>query len=57
MLQVRNVPDDVHEELRRRASAARMSLSDFAGQSWPGWPGGPPSPTCLTEPLAATVTP
>lgn len=32
MLQVRDVPDDVHEELRRRASAAGMSLSDFAGQ-------------------------
>ena len=32
MLQVRDVPDDVHAELRRRASAAGMSLSDFAGQ-------------------------
>jgi antitoxin FitA len=29
MLQVRNVPDDVHAELRRRASAAGMSLSDY----------------------------
>jgi antitoxin FitA len=29
MLQVRNVPDDVHEELRRRASAAGLSLSEY----------------------------
>ena len=29
MLQVRNVPDEVHAELRRRASAAAMSLSDY----------------------------
>ena len=33
MLQVRDVPDDVHAELRRRASAAGMSLSDFARQA------------------------
>lgn len=32
MLQVRDVPDDVHAELRRRAAAAGMSLSDFARQ-------------------------
>jgi len=32
MLQVRDVPDDVHAELRRRAAAVGMSLSDFAGQ-------------------------
>jgi len=32
MLQVRDVPDDVHRELRRRARAAGMSLSDFARQ-------------------------
>ena len=32
MLQVRDVPDDVHAQLRRRASAAGMSLSDFVGQ-------------------------
>lgn len=30
MLQVRDVPDDVHAELRARAAAAGMSLSDFA---------------------------
>ena len=30
MLQVRDVPDGVHAELRRRAAAAGMSLSDFA---------------------------
>jgi plasmid stability protein len=29
MLQVRNVPDDLHAELRRRAAAAGMSLSDY----------------------------
>jgi plasmid stability protein len=29
MLQVRNVPDDVHAELRRRARAAGVSLSDY----------------------------
>lgn len=32
MLQVRDVPDDVHAELRRRAAAAGMSLSDFTLQ-------------------------
>lgn len=32
MLQVRDVPDDVHAELRRRAATAGMSLSDFARQ-------------------------
>lgn len=30
MLQVRHVPDHVHSELRRRARAAGLSLSDFA---------------------------
>lgn len=29
-IQVRNVPDDVHRELRTRAAAAGVSLSDFA---------------------------
>ncbi len=29
MLQVRNVPDEVHATLRARAAAARMSLSDY----------------------------
>lgn len=32
MLQVRDVPDDVHAELRRRAAKSGMSLSDFARQ-------------------------
>ena len=30
MLQVRDLPDDVHAELRRRAAAVGMSLSEFA---------------------------
>jgi len=29
-IQVRNVPDDVHRELRVRAATAGVSLSDFA---------------------------
>ena len=29
MLQVRNVPDEVHAELRRRAQAAGVSLSEY----------------------------
>jgi antitoxin FitA len=29
-IQMRNVPDDVHRELRTRAAAAGVSLSDFA---------------------------
>ena len=29
MLQVRNVPDEVHTELRRRAQAAGVSLSEY----------------------------
>ncbi len=32
MLQVRDVPDDVHAELRRRAAAVGMSMSDFTRQ-------------------------
>jgi antitoxin FitA len=31
-IQVRNVPDDVHRELRTRAAATGVSLSDFALQ-------------------------
>jgi plasmid stability protein len=30
IIQVRNVPDDVHRALRTRAAAAGVSLSDFA---------------------------
>ncbi len=30
VIQVRNVPDDVHRELRTRAAAAGISLSDYA---------------------------
>jgi hypothetical protein len=29
MIQIRNVPDDVHRELKVRAARAGMSLSDF----------------------------
>ena len=29
MLQVRNVPDDIHRTLRARAAAAGVSLSDY----------------------------
>jgi len=29
MLQVRNVPDDVHETLKRRAAEAGMTLSSY----------------------------
>ena len=29
MIQIRNVPDDVHRELKARAVRAGMSLSDF----------------------------
>jgi plasmid stability protein len=29
MLQVRNVPDDVHEQLQRRAAEAGMTLSTY----------------------------
>ncbi len=29
MLQVRNVPDDIHEALRRRAASQGLTLSDF----------------------------
>jgi plasmid stability protein len=29
MLQVRNVPDDVHAELRRRAAVAGVPLSEY----------------------------
>ena len=29
MIQIRNVPDDIHRELKVRAAVAGMSLSDF----------------------------
>jgi antitoxin FitA len=29
MIQIRNVPDDVHRTLKARAAAAGMSLSDY----------------------------
>lgn len=29
MVQIRNVPDDLHRELRRRAAAAGMSMSEY----------------------------
>ena len=29
MIQIRNVPDDVHRTLKSRAAAAGMSLSDY----------------------------
>jgi len=29
MIQIRNVPDDLHRELKRRASQAGMTLSDY----------------------------
>ena len=32
MIQIRNVPDDVHRVLRTRAAAAGLSLSDFVLQ-------------------------
>lgn len=32
MLQVRNVPVEVHEKLKHRAKAAGMSLSDYVGK-------------------------
>ena len=32
MLQVRNLPDDVHLKLKRRATDAGMSLSDYVGR-------------------------
>jgi len=32
MIQVRNVPDDVHRALKARAAAAGMSLSDYVKQ-------------------------
>jgi len=32
MIQIRNVPDDLHRELKVRAAAAGMSLSDYIKQ-------------------------
>jgi plasmid stability protein len=32
LLQVRNLPDDVHETLRRRAAAAGLSMSEYVGR-------------------------
>ena len=29
MIQIRNVPDDLHRELKMRAAAAGMTMSDF----------------------------
>lgn len=32
MLQVRNLPDDVHARLKERAAAERLSLSDYVAR-------------------------
>jgi hypothetical protein len=32
MLQVRNLPDDVHARLKERAAAERMTLSDYVAR-------------------------
>ncbi|MCX7522595.1 antitoxin [Microbacterium sp. STN6] len=32
MLQVRNLPDEVHAKLKERAAAARMSMSDYVAE-------------------------
>jgi plasmid stability protein len=32
MLQVRNLPDEVHERLKQRAAEERMSLSDYVAR-------------------------
>ena len=32
MIQIRNVPDDLHRELKKRASRAGMTLSDYLQQ-------------------------
>lgn len=32
MLQVRNLPDEVHAKLKERAAAERMSLSDYVAR-------------------------
>ncbi|QAY72745.1 hypothetical protein ET445_04710 [Agromyces protaetiae] len=32
MLQVRNLPDDVHAKLKARAAAERMTLSDYVAR-------------------------
>lgn len=32
MIQIRNVPDDLHRELKVRAAAAGMSMSDYIKQ-------------------------
>ena len=32
MIQIRNVPDDIHRTLKSRAAKAGMSLSDYLGQ-------------------------
>src|SRR3954452_402880 len=39
MIQVRNVPDDVHRILKARAAAAGISLSDYAKQDLEGLAG------------------
>jgi len=36
MIQIRNVPDDLHRELKVRAAAAGMSLSDYLKREL-GW--------------------
>lgn len=51
MVQIRDVPDDVHAELRRRAAAAGLSLSDFARQELSRSRGAHHWPTCSIERL------
>jgi plasmid stability protein len=58
ILQIRDVPDDVHRVLRSRAAAAGLSLSDYA-RGVLGRAAQRPTPTELSARIAArgVVTP
>lgn len=49
MLQVRHVPDEVHEVLRRRAAAAGMTLSAYVLRDLARWAAAPTLEEVLDE--------
>ena len=55
MLQVRHVPDEVHAELRRRAAAAGVSLSDYVLQELERVAARPPMAEVFTRSASRRV--
>lgn len=53
MIQLRNVPDDLHVKLKVRAAKAGMSLSDYIQKELGRWANVPTNEELMAEILAA----